>query len=264
MLKQIFIVAGVVFCTILFLLYFFQRRLIYFPTTEVPQLNDYHANDMKLITLRTKDKIFLSSWYIPAVNNQPTLLFLHGNAGHIGHRMPLIRQFIHAGFGVFLLEYRGYGGNNGTPNEQGFYEDARAAIRFLHKNGLDSKRIVLYGESLGTGVATKLATEYSVCSVILQSPFTSLDSLSRYHYPWIFIKPWDKFNSLERMHQIYAPLLVLHGKMDTVVPFDEGIQIFNQANQPKKMLSFDNKNHNDLWSATEFPEAIINFIKTHC
>lgn len=264
MLKHILIVCCISFSIIMVLLYGFQRRLIYFPESQTPRLQDYQATDMTTVLLRTNDNIELTSWYKPAIDNQPTILFLHGNAGHIGYRMPLVRQFIRAGFGVFLLEYRGYGGNKGSPSEQGLYEDGRTALQFLYQKGIKSKQIVLYGESLGTGITTKLAVEHPVCSVILQSPFTSLVSLSRYHYPWIIIKPKDRFDSLARIKNIHAPLLVLHGKRDQVVPFSEGLTIFTQANEPKKMLEFDKKNHNDLWSARGFSEEIIRFVHENC
>ncbi|MFA5959171.1 MAG: alpha/beta hydrolase [Tatlockia sp.] len=264
MLKPVLFVSSLLLCFIVLLFYVFQRHLIYFPEHESPKLQDYHATDMTLVTLQTKDNLVLTSWYKPAINNQPTLLFLHGNAGHIGYRMPLVRQFINAGFGVFLLEYRGYGGNRGVPTEHGLYEDGRTALQFLYQKGAESIHVVLYGESLGTGIATKLAVEYPVCAVILQSPFTSLVSLSRHHYPWLIIKPWDQFNSLERIKQIHVPLLVLHGKQDQIVPFNEGLTLFNQANEPKKMLVFADQNHNDLWSASGFSEEIIHFVQTHC
>lgn len=264
MLKQILIILGLLFCFVTLLLYIFQRRLIYFPAQQIVKLQDYQATDMSVVVLHTKDNLELTSWYKPAIDNQPTLLFLHGNAGHIGYRMPLVRQFIKAGFGVFLLEYRGYGENKGTPSELGLYEDGRAAIQFLYQKGIKSEQIALYGESLGTAVATKLAVEYPVCAVVLQAPFTSLASLSKYHYSWIMIKPWDRFDSLERIKQIHAPLLVLHGKRDQVVPFDEGLRLFDQANEPKTMRAFDDRNHNDLWGARGFSEDVIRFVQGSC
>ncbi|MFT4058228.1 MAG: alpha/beta hydrolase [Legionella sp.] len=264
MVRQILIVSILSLCFIMLFFYIFQRHLIYFPTHQTLNLQDYHATDMVLVSLYTKDNLVLTSWYKPALHNQPTVLFLHGNAGHIGYRMPLARQFINAGFGIFLLEYRGYGENRGSPTEEGLYEDARTALRFLYENEVALNQIILYGESLGTGIATKLAAENTVCAVILQSPFTSLASLSRYHYPWLIIKPWDQFDSLKRIKQIHAPLLVLHGKRDQVVPFDEGLTLFNQANEPKKMLVFDDKNHNDLWDSPDFYKEIFHFIRMHC
>ncbi|MDP3705310.1 MAG: alpha/beta hydrolase [Legionellaceae bacterium] len=264
MLKQFALIFCLTLAVTALLLHIFQRSLIYFPTVETPKLQDYHASDMVRVLLRTQDSIELASWYKPAATNQPTILFLHGNAGHIGHRMPLVRQFIQAGFGVFLLEYRGYGGNKGSPTEQGLYEDGRAALQFLHQKDVNPEQIALYGESLGTGVTTKLASENPVCAVILQSPFTSLVSLARYHYPWILIKPTDQFDSLDRMQNIHSPVLVLHGKQDKLVPFIEGLTVYNRANLPKKIVMFEEQSHNDLWDAQGFSEKVIHFVETHC
>ncbi|HAU1151784.1 TPA: alpha/beta hydrolase [Legionella pneumophila] len=264
MLKQIVLTGLVIIGIVITLMYLFQRHLIYFPNRHTPKLEDYNASDMKIVSLHTEDNLHLKSWYIPAGKHRPTILYLHGNAGHIGYRMPLAREFIDAGLGVFLLEYRGYGGNPGKPNEKGLYEDGEAAIEFLIQHGVPSKSVILYGESIGTGVATQLATKYPVCAVILQSPFTSLTRLAQYHYPLNFLKPWDQYNSLARMKKIHAPLLVLHGKLDQIVPYQEGLNVFNEANEPKKMLSFDDKEHNDLWSADNFSREIIQFALNQC
>jgi fermentation-respiration switch protein FrsA (DUF1100 family) len=245
------------------LLHLFQRHFIYFPTQSIPTLEKYHATDMRIVSFQTYDDVHLSSWYKPASHHQETVLILHGNAGHVGDRMPLARQFIQAGYGVLLLEYRGYGGNEGSPSELGLYWDGQAALHFLYQQGVKPNQVVLYGESLGTGVATELATEHPVCAVILQSPFTSLVDLARYHYPWILVSLRDPFNSLGRMKQIHSPILVLHGKRDQTVPFTEGVAIFNQANDPKKMVVFDEQNHNDLWRAPGFFEKIIHFLNAH-
>lgn len=264
MIKQALIVLSFLLCLITFLFYISQRRLIYFPTQTIPKLQDYHATDMTQVTLQTKDHLALASWYKPATNHQPTVLFLHGNAGNIGGRMPLARVFLNKGLGVLLLEYRGYGGNPGSPTEQGLYEDAGAALRFLQSQGVTTKHVVLYGESLGTGVATELAAKHPVCALILQSPFTSLVSVARYHYPWLLVKPRDTFDSLARMKRIHAPLLVLHGKQDPVVPFQEGLTVYHAANQPKKMWAMDGKHHNDLWSTPGFSAEILGFVQTNC
>lgn len=237
-----------------------QRQLIYVPSSTIPNRTTAHADDMKIITLHTQDGLNLMSWYKPAYTHQPTVLILHGNAGNIATRMTLARSLMDAGLGVLLLEYRGYGGNPGQPTEQGFYQDARAAMNFLHQQSIQNKDIILYGESLGTGVATKLATEYKVAAVILQSPYTSLTALGRYHYPWIFIKPWDKFDSLSRITQISSPLLILHGKKDTLVPYQQGLQLFNAAHQQKFMISYPQKGHHRLWEAPGLMHEVIEFI----
>ncbi len=263
MIKPIVFISTLALCAII-LMYIFQRHFIYHPSQDKARLNDYQASDMHIIKLYTPDGIMLTSWYRPAKNNQPTLLYLHGNAGNIGGRMPLGRKFIDGDLGLFLLEYRGYGGNKGTPTELGLYEDARTALRFLNEQGIKNSTIVLYGESLGTGVATKIASESPVCAVILQSPYTSLSDMTRFYYPFMWLKPWDKFDSFARIQAIKAPLLILHGTKDTVVPYSQGLTLFKQANEPKKMLSFAQYGHNDIWNAPGFSEQVIAFILEQC
>jgi uncharacterized protein len=263
MLKQFLIIFSICLVVSALLFYLFQRNLIYFPVKEKPNLDGFGASDMSEVTINTKDNVNLTSWYKPAKNNQPTILFLHGNAGHIGYRMPWIRRFLNDGYGVFILEYRGYGGNEGSPSEEGLYEDGRTALRYLYSRAIRPNKVVLYGESLGTAVATQLATESEVCAVILQSPFTSMSRMARHHYPWIFLKPWDKFDSLRKINKISVPLLIAHGYKDKVVPFSEGELIFNQANEPKKMIRFDKGHHNNLWG-DYFYREINNFININC
>lgn len=264
MLKQLIAIFCFLVLFVLALIYFFQRHLLYFPSRQTPQTVAYKALDMKVISLESTDNILLKSWYKKAKKNKPTVLYLHGNSGHIGYRMPIARQLINAGFGVLLLEYRGYGGNRGSPSEQGFYNDARAGLEFLTKNKVTDDNLVIFGESLGTGVATKMAEEHRACALILQSPFTSITDLARYHYPWLLFKPWDNYNSLGRIRQINTPLLVIHGQKDLIVPYQNGLTLFNAANKPKNMLSLPNHKHNNIWSATEVYGTIISFIKQHC
>ena len=264
MIKQIIICGCLVLVVFTVLLYFFQRHLIYFPTRQTPRMQDYQADDLALVSLRTDDGLVLKAWYKPAILHKVTVLYLHGNAGHIGFRMPLARQLINAGFGVLLVEYRGFGGNPGYPSEQGLYQDGRAGLRFLQQRGVQSQHVILFGESLGTGVATELAVEYPVCAVVLQSPFTSLVSVARYHYPWLFIKPWDRFDSANRVQEIHAPLLILHGKKDHVVPYAEGVELYNRALEPKEIVSFDEGTHNNLWGDKDFSKKVFHFLKTRC
>jgi fermentation-respiration switch protein FrsA (DUF1100 family) len=264
MLKQVLLIAGAIFASVLILMYVFQRNLIYFPDRHIPDLKKFQAQDMEVVTLKTQDNITLKSWYIPAQKNKPTILYLHGNAGHIGYRMPLVREFIKSGLGLFLLEYRGYGGNKGSPTETGLYEDSETALNYLIKQGISPQKIAVFGESLGTGVATKLASEHQFCALILQSPFTSLVSLSQHHYPWLILKPWDQFNSIARIKKINTPLLVLHGTKDRIVPYSEGLTLYQEANKPKKMITLKNYDHSNLWSSKGYSDGIIHFIRAHC
>lgn len=263
-MKQLLIMGIGFFLILMFLMYFGQRSLIYLPSKESPSRRIYGANDMEAVTLKTEDDLQLLSWYKPAKKGLPTLLYLHGNAGHIGYRMPLIRQFLNKGMGVLLLGYRGYGGNEGQPSETGLYQDGQAAVQFLQTRGVALSQLVLYGESLGTGVATKLAESYKICGIILQTPYTSLAALARYHYPWIFIKPWDRFDSLSRMSAINAPLLILHGTDDNIVPVSQAHTLYQAANEPKRLEIYDKGSHLDLWNHKTFVNDVVNFITTHC
>lgn len=265
MLKNILITSIITFVSLVILFYIFQRNLIYLPNKNIPSQKTYHAQDMQMITLFTQDHLTLQSWYKPAKTHQPTLLYLHGNAGNIGNRMTIVRPLLQQGYGVLLLEYRGYGGNPGQPTEQGLYQDARAALDFLHTQNISPEHIILFGESLGTGVATQIATETQVCAIILQTPYTTLTNVAHFHYPWLkFIRPWDKFNSLNKIQSIQAPLLVLHGTADKVVPYSEGKDLFDKALEPKVMLTFQNREHHNLWQDPQFLKGIVQFIRIYC
>lgn len=262
-MKQI-IMTCVIIVIFMFFTWLFQRHMMYFPSREKPDLKTFHAQDMQEIKLETQDGLRLYSWYKPARNQQATILYLHGNAGHIGYRMPLVRQFIESGFGVLLLEYRGYGGNEGSPDEQGLYQDGHAAMRFLKQQNISAHQIVLYGESLGSGVAMELATSYPVCALVLQSPFTSMPDLARYHYPWLLLKPWDRFESLGKIPSIHSPLLILHGQQDDIVPITQARDLFNRTQKNGTMREFEQGGHNNLWSMPLFIQEIIQFINQHC
>lgn len=244
-------------------IYLLQRSLIYFPTTTRPDPQLFLTENMRPIQLLTADGLTLSSWYKAPEENQPVVLYVHGNAGTVGNRMYLTQKFVKAGLGVLLLEYRGYGGNEGSPSEAGLYEDGRAAMQFLSQQGIAEHRTVLYGESLGTGVATQLATEYFICALVLQSPYTSLADLARQHYPWLPIPLRDRYDSLSRMRRIHVPVFMLHGTLDEVVPYSLGQRLFKQANEPKQWKEFPTKGHHDLWDQ-HFAQLVIEFIQHQC
>lgn len=237
-----------------------QRHFIYFPNKNTPERQQFSAADMQDITLQTQDGITLHAWYKPPTAHHPILLYLHGNGGHRGHRMGLVRPLLTAGFGVLLLDYRGYGGNPGKPTEQGLYADGRAAMRFLQKQ---SRPVVIYGESLGTGVATQLATEFPLCALVLQSPYTSLTAAGRALHPWLPVFLKDRYDSLQKITTIHVPLLILSGNLDDLVPHEQSVTLFNTANQPKEMISFPDKGHHDLWDAA-FVQQVAAFIGDHC
>ncbi|MGQ3889569.1 alpha/beta hydrolase [Legionella sp. CNM-1927-20] len=263
MLKQNLVFLLIFIILVMVSMYLLQRQFIYFPARVMPIRQFFAADDMQEVYLNTEDKLKLLAWYKPAQSDMPTIIYFHGNAGHIGYRMPFIRYFLNEGYGVLLVEYRGYGGNEGKINEQGLYLDGQAAIKFLQEQGILLPKIILYGESLGTGVATKLGTQYKVCAIILQSPYTSLSALARVHYPWLPIPLRDKFDSIKRINEITAPVLILHGRQDNIVPYAQGLELYNKANEPKEFIDFEKRGHNNLWDK-QFFDIINKFIYKHC
>lgn len=244
--------------------YFFQRQLIYFPNKQNITPKDFSAPEFRIIHLTTDDHLKLMSWYLPAKENFPTILYLHGNAGHIGNRIPLIQPYIQAGYGILLLEYRGYAQNPGHPTEAGLYGDARAAMHFLNQQGIYNNCIILLGESLGTGVAVQMATEFPVAAVILQSPFTSLIKIGQHHYPFLPVKLLlkDHFDSLQKINKIKSPLLVLYAVNDNVVPAIDSERLFMAARQPKFQYKFDGEDFaHDNFVRETYYQVVLEFLK---
>lgn len=261
MLKTLFILLSV-YVGSLFFLYLNQRHFIYFPSHVSPTPAQAGVPEMKVVTLKTDDQLELKAWYRPAMHTQlPTIVYFHGNAGNIGHRGFIIQPFLEKGYGVLLVTYRGYSGNPGKPSEEGLYHDARAALRFLKQERIAEQHIVLYGESIGTGVATQMATEYRVGALILQSPFTSLGDIGQFHYSYFPVK-WllkDQYNSLKKAPDIHVPVLILYGKNDDIVPSSFSIQLFNTLSAPKQIQAIPGIGHNDHFNAS----YAINFIQEY-
>jgi hypothetical protein len=214
-----------------------QRRLLYHPNRARPRLADLASLGVREVELTTKDGLALSSWYLPPPATRPVIAYFHGNGGHIGYRAERLRRFAHAGCGVLLAEYRGYGGNPGRPGEAGLYADGEAALDFLAGAGMDADRIVLWGESLGSGVAVYLAARRRVAALVLEAPFTSIAAAARQHYrfvPAAALLVRDRFESLSRIGRVTAPLLVLHGERDRIVPASHGRALLAAATAPKE------------------------------
>ncbi|MAI11160.1 MAG: hypothetical protein CBD27_01980 [Rhodospirillaceae bacterium TMED167] len=243
------------------LMFLFQRGLMYHPSANLMLPADHGVPEMRQVTLNTEDGLVLTAWYRPSKKGRHTLMFLHGNGGHIGHRSGKVKPYLNAGYGVLLVSYRGYGANPGTPTEENLIKDGRAGLRFLKKIGVQIDQIVLYGESLGTGVATALAQRKPVRALILEAPFTSIADVSQHRYFYLparyLVK--DRFDSAERITRLQAPLLIIHGEKDRVVPWKFGRALFDLAPEPKSFLSMPNASHNNLY---EFGVAskVIDFI----
>ena len=229
-------------------LYLFQRQLLYFPDKARPELFGLQQLGVREVTLATEDGLSLLSWYVPPRSGRPVIAYFHGNGGHIGYRAERLLRFAREGFGVLMAEYRGYGGNPGAPSEAGFYADGRAALAFLDREGVAPDRLVLYGESLGSGVAVALATEHNISALVLEAPFTSVAEVAQSHFPYVPASRMvlDRFNSLSRIGRVKAPILVLHGERDRVVPVRYGRALFAAAPDPKEGWFGPEAGHEDL------------------
>ena len=242
-----FAIAG--YATFTGLLYVGQRRMMYHPDQDLPPPMVVGLAEMAEVRLATADGLDLVAWYRPAqADGRATIVYYHGNAGNIAYRGDKVRPFLDAGYGVLLVSWRGFGGNPGSPTEQGLYEDGRAALAFLADEGVPAGRMVLYGESLGTGIAVQMASEQSVGAVILEAPYTSLADVAQHHYWYVPARylVLDRFDSLAKVDGVTAPLLVLHGEHDDVVPTKFGRALYEAANDPKEIRLFPDGNHNDM------------------
>jgi len=243
-------------------LYVFQRHLLYFPDGVRPQLGDFTALGVREITLNTADGLSLLSWYLPPRDGRPVIAYFHGNGGHIGYRAERLRWFARNGYGVLMAEYRGYGGNAGMPSEPGLIADGAAALDFLGGQGIAPKRLVIYGESLGSGVAVPLAAQRAIAGLILEAPFTSVAEVAQYHYSFIPAAALvrDRFDSLARIGQVNAPILVLHGERDRIVPARFGRALFDAAPEPKELWLAGEAGHENLVRYGAF-EEILGFLQ---
>ncbi|MCW5700143.1 MAG: alpha/beta hydrolase [Rhodospirillales bacterium] len=249
-------------------MYVFQRSLLYVPDVSETTPAANGAPEMSVVTTETADGLSLANWYRPAAgDNRRTIVYLQGNGGHLGYRSDRVRPYLDAGYGVFMVGYRGYGGNPGKPTEVGLYEDAGAALRFLMEQGVPPSRTVLYGESLGTGVAVHVAREQAVAgkpvsAVVLEAPLSSAVDVGAHHYPLIPVR-WlmkDRFDSKTKIGDIRAPLFIVHGTEDQVVPMKFGELLFEAAAEPKNALWIKGAGHGDL-DRFGMQQAVIGFLE---
>ena len=234
-----------IYLIILSLTYIFQRNLLYHPS-ENNYSGDKISVSVQKIKIKTQDELELLSWYHKKNSKDyKTILFLHGNAGSLENRIHKINHFKNMNVNFLLLSWRGFSGNNGKPTEKGLYEDARSAVRWLASIGVAEKDIIIYGESLGTGVAIEIAQNKKFAGIILESPFTSMIAAGKDKYPYLPVKFLlkDKFESDKKIKNIKSPILIMHGKVDKLVPFHMGKKIYELANEPKYFYFSDYDNH---------------------
>ncbi len=259
-LKIALIAAVALYAAGITVLWAFQRDLMYFPDGAprvAPSFYEMLAG-VQEVSFTTADGLKLVAWYAPAPSSRPTVVMFHGNGGSLRGERYRLKRFKDAEMGVLLLAYRGYSGNTGVPNEEGLYADARAALDWLEQNGVASTSIVLYGISLGTGVATKMAAEREFAAVVLESPYTSTVDVAAWRFPIVPVGLLmeDRFESLARIGAITEPLLVMHGDRDSVIPQHFGRQLFDAANLPKEGFWPRGLGHGDIFDNGGFDTAL--------
>lgn len=214
----VLLVAGIVVGS----MWALQRKLIYFPDGRTLPPAAQVIDGAREVTLHTADGLDLTAWFVPASGEAPgrAVLVAHGNGGSIADRAGLAVELADRGLAVLLLEYRGYGGNPGAPSEEGLARDAEAAVAALEALGYPPERTVFLGESLGTGVVARLATVHSPAGVVLRSPFTELADVGAHHYPWLPVRQLltDRFPVTEHLRRVSAPVVVIRGDRDSIVP----------------------------------------------
>jgi uncharacterized protein len=238
--------AGLVVVPVLF-----EKRLIYFPfrTLEVtPKQLGLRYEETRLVA---EDGVTLHGWFLPVEGSRYTVLVCHGNAGNISHRLDrALLMHSKLGTDVFLFDYRGYGLSEGSPDEQGTYRDARAALRYLiTARGIDRAHVVLFGESLGAAVALQLALEEPVRALVLEAPFTSIADMAGSVLPFVPVGRLlrTRYDNLGKVAGLRVPLLVLHGERDATVPFAQGRRLFDAAPEPKQFFAIPGADHNDTY-----------------
>jgi uncharacterized protein len=252
----------IVIATIIILMSLLQRLLIYTPNSIKPDISAINVIGMQEIIIHTSDGLSLISWYKAARKGRPTLLYLQGNSGNIEDRAQIIRPYLEKGYGILLLGYRGYGGNPGRPKEQGLYRDGNAAWQYLTRKNIPAACIIIYGESLGTGVAIELAVHHPAGALVLLAPYTSMDDVGAHLYPYLPVRLLlkDHFNSLAKIAMIKFPILMLAAKNDEVVPLYLTKQLYD-ASVSKKLVVYAHLSHNQLPGSVQ--QAVIEFIEKH-
>ena len=250
-------IALAYFVIILFV-YFYQRSLLYHPS-ENNYLNNKINFSYEEIFIETDENIKLKSWFIEKdLKKFKTILLFHGNAGNLFNRVYKLNELNKLDLNILLISWRGFSGNKGKPTEKNLYHDAREAVKWLNSLGINNKDIILYGESLGTGVATELGKKNIFGGIILESPFTSIAKAAKIYYPYLPINLVlkDRYDSIEKIQSITVPILIMHGKKDNIVPQKMGLELFQKANEPKFNYFPENDDH-----MMEYNDELLDNIK---
>ena len=248
----------IAYIVVIIFVYFYQRNLLYHPSENNYQNDTIQFNHQEIF-IKVNNEIKLKSWIINKdLKNFKTLVFFHGNAGDLSNRIYKLNELDKLDINILLISWRGFSGNEGYPTEKNLYEDAEAAIDWLNKKKVSNSQIILYGESLGTGVAVEIASKNNFNSIILESPFTSIENSAKIYYPYLPVSFLlkDRYDSISKIKKINSPILIMHGRKDDIVPFFMGKKLFEKANSPKDSYFTDIDDH-----MMEFNSQLLNKIK---
>ncbi len=238
-----------------------EPSMIFYPMREMYGTPDQAGLKFEDVWLTTSDDVKIHGWYVPAAGTAATtILFLHGNAGNISHRLEKLAILHNLGAATFIIDYRGYGRSEGKPDEPGTYRDAQAAYDWLAKQ---HSQIILYGESLGSAVAVDLAVKTPVAGLIIEEPFTSIADVGQKMFPFLPVRllAKNKYDTLSKMSRLRAPLLILHSEEDEMFPMSYAQRLLAAAPEPKRLVKLHGS-HNDafLVSATAYRQALADFL----
>jgi len=265
MLKFILVVAAS-YSLLVVVVYFMQGRMLYLaevPGRTLTMTPTDVGMDFQDVSIATTDGVTLHGWFIAGRSSQ-VLLFFHGNAGNISHRLDSIRQFQDLGLSVLIIDYRGYGQSEGRTTERGIYRDADAAWRYLIEGrGIAASDIVIFGRSLGGSAASWLAARHQPLALIVESSFTSVPDVAQELYPWLPVRWLTTLSHAtgDYVRDVRSPILIIHSREDDIIPFHHGEDIFAAANEPRTLLVLRG-GHNDAFLADEstYIEGLRTFL----
>lgn len=236
---QLLLVAGLLYFGLLLYLYWNQGNMIHLPQVPSRQIDvtpQHRGMNYDTVTLTTTDGIKLNGWFVPVKQPRATVLFFHGNAGNISHRLDTLELLHKLGLAVFIFDYRGYGKSAGKPTEAGLYRDAEAAWEYLTViRGIPAHEILLFGRSLGGAIAAYLANRHVAMGLVLESTFTSIPELAAQHYPWLPVRNMVRYryDTGSRLPQVEMPVLIIHSPDDEIIPFTQSQALYDLAREPK-------------------------------
>jgi len=238
---------GTIYLTIAVAAFLGQRALMYVPDPRYVRPEEDGLSGVEERVLTTPDGARVITWYGRAQPDRPTLLYFHGNAGSLSARSERIARYLARGFGVMMMTYRGSGGSTGRPSEATNVADAKLAYQALVASGVAPADIVLYGESIGSGVAVQVAADHPVGGVVLDAPYTSIVDVAARAYPYLPVRPFllDRYETMKYIGRVRAPLLIVHGERDAIIPVGMGRQVLAAAGEPKQMVTFPQAGHSD-------------------